>query len=160
IPTIAALEAHMRKVAILSALAFVAACADTTKIVEPSPGVLSLSLTRTDVPGQPHVLPTRAQANELRFASSPNGTPGTIHYHGGPVLTTATNVVAVYWSANTIYAGGPTPGSFNTSGNSGDGSLVGLFLRNLGGSPYFNINTTYYDLTGTHIANVVRYTGY
>ncbi|HEY2379249.1 MAG TPA: hypothetical protein VGH98_24925 [Gemmatimonadaceae bacterium] len=150
----------MRKVAILSVVVLLAACADTPSIVEPDRSIPSLSLSRADAPGQPHVLRTKDGANELRFASSPNGSKGTIRYHGGPVLTSATNVVAIYWSANTIYTGGPKPGSFNTSRTSGDGSLVGLFLRNLGGSPYFNINSTYSDGTGRHIANVVNYTGY
>lgn len=35
---------------------------------------------------------------------------------------------------------------------------MGFFLRNLGGSPYFNINTTYYDGTGTPVQNSVSYT--
>lgn len=149
----------MRKIAILVALAALAACADPTKVVAPSVGAPSLSLSRSDAPRQRELLPTRALANELRFASSPNGTKGTIRYHGGPVLGAGTNVVAVYWSANTIYSGGPRPGS-SSARTSGDGSLVGLFLRNLGGSPYFNINTTYYDATGAPIANAVNYTGY
>src|SRR5262249_42242572 len=69
-----------------------------------------------------------------------------------------TNVAAVYWGAGTIYAGGPAPG---TSGaGSSDASLVGFFLSHLGGSSYFNINTTYYDASRTHIANVVNYTQY
>ena len=148
----------MRKVAMLGALGVVAACADTTKIVEPTRTEPSLS--RSEAPGQRELLPTRESANELRFARSANGSKGTIFYHGGPVLGAATNVVAVYWSSNTIYTGGPRPGSFSTSRTSDDGSLVGAFLRSVGGSPYFNINTTYSDATGTHIANVVNYTGF
>ena len=82
-----------------------------------------------------------------------------ISYHGGPVLLNATNVVAVYWGTGaSIYSGGPTPG---TSGpGSADGSLVGYFLNHLGGSDYFNINTTYTDGGGAAIQNVVNYTGY
>ena len=79
-----------------------------------------------------------------------------IFYHGGPLLTAQTNVVAVYWSAARIYNGGPTPGSSGTG--SQDGSIVGAFLRYLGGSPYFNINSTYFDGSGTHVANSVSYT--
>lgn len=80
-----------------------------------------------------------------------------IFYHGGPVILSQ-NVVAIYWSASTIYQGGPVPAS--TGDGSADGSLVGFFLRNLGGSPYFNINTTYTDATGAAIQNVVNYTKY
>jgi len=73
------------------------------------------------------------------------------------VLQSATNVVAVYWSTGAIYNGGPV----NTKGSgSQDGSLVGYFLRNLGGSSYFNINTTYTDGSGTPINNTVNYTGF
>jgi len=73
------------------------------------------------------------------------------------VLLTGTNVAAVYWGGSTIFNGGPTPGT-NGAGAQ-DGSLVGHFLRNLGGSPYFNINSTYTNGTA-HIANSVTYTQY
>ena len=80
-----------------------------------------------------------------------------ILYHGGPVLQSGTNVVAIYWSASTIFNGGPTPG---TSGSRCvDHSLVGMFLSNLGGSPYFDINATYTDAAGNNIANAVDYVG-
>jgi phosphate-induced protein 1 len=81
-----------------------------------------------------------------------------INYHGGPLFTSQTNVVAIYWSGSTIYGGGPLPGT--TGNGSQDGSVVGAFLRSLGGSPYFNINSTYFDGSGTHVANSVAYTRY
>jgi hypothetical protein len=95
------------------------------------------------------------------FAANGHGHGGGggngISYHGGPVLQSATNVVAVYWSTGAIFNGGPV----NTKGSgSQDGSLVGYFLRNLGGSSYFNINTTYTDGSGTAINNAVNYTGF
>jgi hypothetical protein len=80
-----------------------------------------------------------------------------IFYHGGPVIYQQ-KVAAVYWGTSTIYKGGPAPGSTGTGAQ--DGSLVGFFLRNLGGSSYFNINTTYYDGTGAHVQNSVTYTQY
>lgn len=81
-----------------------------------------------------------------------------IIYHGGPLFTAPTRVVAIYWSGSTIYNGGPAPGS---QGNgSQDGSIVGQFLRSLGGSPYFNINSTYFDGSGTHVQNSVAYTAF
>jgi hypothetical protein len=113
----------------------------------------------TPAPGEAH-----AHVHELRGAAGGRagkvkGGAGTgISYHGGPVLQAATKVVSVYWSASTIYNGGPTPGTYGTG--AGDGSLVGYFLSHLGGSSYFNINTTYTDGSKTPINNVVNYTGY
>lgn len=82
-------------------------------------------------------------------------TATNVRYHGGPVLQSGTNVVAVYWGA---------PGYVNRPSGSGvgtdDQSLIGIFLRSLGGSSYFNINTTYTDGAGQKIANVVNYTRY
>ncbi len=88
-----------------------------------------------------------------------NPIPGQILYHGGPILP-VTKVAAVYWATNRIYANGPTPGSAGPG--SADGSLVGYFLNHLGGSRYFNINTTYYDqVSGGHtVQNAVSYTQY
>ena len=81
-----------------------------------------------------------------------------ISYHGGPVLQAGTKVAAVYWASSAIYPGGPTPGTAGSG--SQDGSLVGFFLSHLGGSPYFNINSTYTDGSGNKIVNSVAYTQY
>lgn len=81
-----------------------------------------------------------------------------ISYHGGPVFQSGTKVVAVYWAGAAIYNGGPTPPS--TGPGTSDASLVGYFLNHLGGSPYFNINSTYTDGTGRAIVNSVSYVSY
>jgi len=83
--------------------------------------------------------------------------PARIAYHGGPIIT-AQKVVVIYWSSRAIYAGGPTPGTAGPG--SSDGSLVGFFLNHLGGSPYYSINTTYYDGNNAHVQNSVNYTRY
>jgi hypothetical protein len=83
-----------------------------------------------------------------------------IFYHGGPIIQSI-NVAAIYWGTSAIYQGGPTPGTTGTGGSGGgDGSLVGFFLRNLGGSSYYNINTTYYDGNGNKVQNAMSYTGF
>jgi hypothetical protein len=88
-------------------------------------------------------------------------TSGTgISYHGGTVLQGGINVVAVYWGNAAVYSRGPAAGSFNVSGNSGDGSVVGQFLRDIDGSAYYNINSTYKNAVGTPLVNAVKYTGY
>jgi hypothetical protein len=141
----------------------IAACADSSKVTAPSVSPndgASFSAGGVADPEFRHIMPTQ-QAQAANDAASKQAGAGSgtgIYYHGGPVLQSATNVVSVYWASSTIYNGGPTPGT--TGSGSQDGSLVGAFLRGLGGSPYFNINTTYTDGAGNHINNVVNYTGF
>ena len=75
--------------------------------------------------------------------AKPNGNNG-IQYHGGPVMLGTTNVYYI-WYGNWI-------------GNTADTILNNLAM-NIGGSPYFNINTTYYDGSNTHVSNSVHYAG-
>ncbi len=68
--------------------------------------------------------------------------PGSngIYYHGGPVMTGVKNVYLIWygnWANNTAV------------------SILPDFLSNLGGSPYFNINTTYTNGSGANVANSV-----
>jgi hypothetical protein len=100
------------------------------------------------------IKPTQLEA--YKNAGKPGGGNTGILYHGGPVLQSGTNVAAIYWAASTIYPGGPTPGA--TGSGSQDGSLIGLFMRGLGGTPYYNINSTYTDGAGAKIVNAVTYT--
>jgi hypothetical protein len=109
----------------------------------------------------------KSERHSFELANSPGvgaaraartGSGTGISYHGGPVLQSATNLVAVYWGSSSVYANGPAAGT--TGAASGDNSLVGYFLAHLGGSPYFNINTTYKDGAGAAIKNVVNYNGF
>ncbi|HEV7586800.1 MAG TPA: hypothetical protein VGO40_01625 [Longimicrobium sp.] len=115
--------------------------------------------------GQPHLGVVGLRSAPQRPLFDGNGNAGGvgaaatstgISYHGGPVLQAQTRVAAVYWAASTIYAGGPAAGS--TGIGASDGSNVGWVMNHLGGSPYFNINTTYTNAAGTAISNVVAYT--
>jgi len=149
----------------------VAACTDsTTKVTEPVALHPVFSNSYPELNDNKHIMKLKdegkkdAQEAEKLARDEAHARPGGggtgISYHGGPVLLSGTNVVAIYWStpANApIYQGGPTSGSGT---GAQDGSLVGYFLRNLGGSPYFNINSTYTNGTTAHIANVVNYTGF
>src|ERR1051326_8626504 len=69
------------------------------------------------------------------------GTNG-ISYHGGPVML-GTNHVYYIWYGN-------------WSGNSATSILTNL-AQHMGGSPYFNINTTYYNGSNVHVSNSVQY---
>lgn len=149
-----------------AALFSVAACSDST-ITPPTRGVSDgANLTQTpdivDATGRHvfHTKPWHDADNAAGNAHGHGGGGGTstgISYHGGPVLQSGTNVVAIYWASGPIYTNGPTPGH---GPGSSDNSLVGFFLSHLGGSPYFNINTTYTDGSGSAILNKVTYTAY
>ena len=65
-----------------------------------------------------------------------------ISYHGGPVML---GNVAIYY----IWYG-------NWSGNSAT-TILGDLASNIGGSPYYNINTTYYNGSGQHVSNVATF---
>jgi Phosphate-induced protein 1 conserved region len=135
------------------------ACSDTSNTITQPAAPAFLDVAQG--PNHIHVMPTRAVALGLDQArpggGKPKGGNTGIFYHGGPILA-FTKVAAIYWGPGQIYIGGPAPGSSGTGGQ--DGSLVGHFLRNLGGSPYFNINTTYYDGNNVHVDNSVAYSGF
>jgi hypothetical protein len=67
-----------------------------------------------------------------------------ISYHGGPLILGTTNVYYIWY------------GNWGT--NSAKTILTDL-ANNIGGSPYFNINTTYYDGSNRHVTNSVNYAG-
>jgi phosphate-induced protein 1 len=144
--------------AVMGGALLAVACSDSSNpITQPAaPSFLDVA----NSPGHIHVMPTRAVALGLDQAR-PGGAAKVnntgIFYHGGPILA-ATKVAAIYWGTSRLYTSGPTPGATGTG--SSDGSLVGFFLRNLGGSPYFNINTTYYDGNSVHVSNSIAYTGF
>ncbi len=68
------------------------------------------------------------------------GTSGNgIVYHGGPIMTGTVNLYYILygtWGAKQI-------------------ALLEAWGNSIGGSPYYNIETTYYDGTGTHLSNSV-----
>lgn len=66
--------------------------------------------------------------------SSSNG----INYHNGPVMLGATNVYYIWYG--------------NWSGNTATSILPDL-ITGLSGSPYYNINTTYYNSSLVHVTN-------
>jgi hypothetical protein len=65
-----------------------------------------------------------------------------IFYHGGPLLLGAPTIYYIWygnWSSNTAV------------------SILSDFGQNLSGSPYYNINTTYYDGSNTHLSNSIKF---
>ncbi len=150
------------KVTLLGAAVAVAACS-TDKPALTGPGSASTAKPSFGVEfanqgDRVHIMLTRdgyAQAFARTGALKSSGTG--IYYHGGPIIYTP-RIAAIYWASSTIYNGGPTPGT--TGSGSQDGSLVGFFMRNLGGSPYWNINTTYTDGGSGFVANSLSYTAF
>src|SRR5712671_725517 len=72
--------------------------------------------------------------------------PGSngISYHGGPVMLGTNHMYYIWygnWGANTA----------NT--------ILTALAQNIGGSPYFNINTTYYNGSNVHVSNSVSFGG-
>lgn len=80
-----------------------------------------------------------------KSGGAPTGSSGIV-YHGGPLLnsTSGTNVYYIWYG--------------NWAGNTATTILEDL-ARNIAPSPYFNINTTYYDGTGKKVTNAVNYLG-
>jgi len=72
----------------------------------------------------------------------PTSTSNGINYHGGPVMTGGTTLHYIWygdWSYNPAAA-----------------TILNNLASSLGGSPYFNINTTYYDGSNTKVSNAVN----
>jgi hypothetical protein len=83
-----------------------------------------------------------ADAHPREAKAKPQSGNNGIFYHGGPLILGTTNVYYIWYG--------------NWSGNSATTILTDL-ARNIGGSSYFNINTTYYNGSNVHVTNAVNY---
>jgi hypothetical protein len=84
-----------------------------------------------------HVMPTRE-------ATPPAANNGII-YHGGSVMTSAHNTIYFIWYGNWA--------------NNTATTILPDFGAHIGGSPYFNINTTYTNRTGVPVVNKIHFGG-
>jgi hypothetical protein len=82
--------------------------------------------------------------NQERAAALKAARSSNLTYQGGPVMVAPTNAYYIWYGSQWDTA------SKNTLNNLG---------QNIGGSPYFNINTTYYNGAGTHVVNSVALAG-
>jgi hypothetical protein len=67
-----------------------------------------------------------------------------ISYHGGPVMTNGVNMYYIWYG--------------NWNGNNAT-TILTDFAQSIGGSPYYNINTTYANGSGAAVKNMVTYGG-
>jgi hypothetical protein len=143
-----------RFVAGAAAALVLSACSDSSSVTAPSSAVSASQVHELDSPR--HLFHTKQFYAKSNGARPSKGTG--ISYHGGPLIVSPgiTKVVAIYWGTSTIYSAQAT----GTGAGSADPTLIGSFLRSLGGSPYFNINSTYYNGTGAKVLNQVGYTGF
>ncbi len=82
------------------------------------------------------------------FGASHTGASGNgIDYHGGPLILGGVDVYYIWYGHWTGW-----------DGTAAKNVLTNL-ATHLGGSPYFNINTTYYNGAGVAVANRVTYKG-
>lgn len=84
---------------------------------------------------------TKPNSTKLREPFSPEKRGGAqstlIEYHGGPLLLGAVPIYLIYY------------GSFPAT----TVPILNDFFSNIGGSPQYNVNTTYFDGAGNHITN-------
>jgi hypothetical protein len=91
------------------------------------------------VNGQVDNLPAHPDASTAKAGTTSNG----IFYHGGPLILGTTNVYVIWY--------GNWPSTSTTP------TIIGDFLNNLGGSPYYNINTTYYNGSNVKVSNSLSF---
>jgi len=80
---------------------------------------------------------TAAQAAKFARVST-NG----IYYHGGPVILNTVNMYYIWY------------GAWNFT-NDNTNTILNTFGNYIGGTPYFNINTTYYDSNNSAVSGKV-----
>jgi len=101
---------------------------------------------------EPELAPTGRGIGTMNKFQNPSGNAGKptgggsngIVYHGGPVMLGTVNVYYIWYG--------------NWAGNSAPTILTDL-AGNIGGSPYYNINTTYYNGANVHVSNAVALGG-
>jgi hypothetical protein len=83
----------------------------------------------------------RRESQSHEYLSHQRPGKNGISYHGGPLILGTTNVYYIWYG--------------NWSGNSATTILANL-AHSIGGSPYFNINTTYDNGSNTFVSNSVN----
>jgi len=94
-----------------------------------------------------HPFATKGHGVDNPLPAQASGAPAKrsngINYNGGPVMVHTTHAYVIWY-------GTWTPAKT---------AIITGFLGSVGGSPYFNINTTYYDAGKTKVQNSVTFAG-
>lgn len=101
---------------------------------------------------EPELAPTGRGIGTMNKFQNPSGQAGKpggstnngIFFHGGPVMLGNVNVYFIWYG--------------NWAGNTATAILTDL-AGSIGGSPYYNINTSYTDAAGTKLSNAVAFAG-
>lgn len=89
-----------------------------------------------------------AMQQQQQQAAAPSSAAGaTIKYHNGAVMTAPVNTIYVIWYGSFPVTGSPTDTK----------AVMSDFFAHVGGSPQYNVNTTYYDRAGRYIHNALRW---
>ena len=83
--------------------------------------------------------------NSAAVTPSAGTTNNGISYHNGPVMTNTINVYTIWYG--------------DWSGAAARQTVINNFLQGVGGSSYFNINTTYYNASNVKVPNSVVLAG-
>lgn len=117
--------------------------------------VCAAALTTTPAFGAAKETAPPGVAHSIRNGT-PRGVPGAhtsggtskstngISYHGGPVMTSGPRAYVIWYGA---WAGDTAT------------TILPTLLSHIGGSPYFNINSTYFNAANVHVTNAVTFAG-
>jgi len=124
----------------LASAAMSSACA-----LDPETGETEDALdTAAVAPGRRGMAIRPAGEADAPHAGAPAAPTNGISYHGGPVMLGTVNIYYIWYG--------------NWSGNTAT-TILTDFAKTLGGSPYYAINTTYYNGSGAHLSSSVAFKG-
>jgi hypothetical protein len=97
---------------------------------------------KSSTPDTPPLGHAETVTNESQSKGKKQGSE--IVFHGGAVMLGTPNIYYIWYGD---WAGNTAP------------EILEHFARNVGGSPYYNINTTYTDAAGTPLSNAATFAG-
>lgn len=116
-------------------------------------GMIHSASAQTEGAGQPEIFKIPHRINARGAGAPTAGSTGVvtpaITWHGGPVITGTVNIYYIFYGNWNQGNGSDTPAGQQ---------ILRDFANNIGGSPYFNLNTTY-SISGSPISGNVAFAG-